>query len=271
MVPLDRILEAKRLEIDRLRARAADLGARAADAPPPRDLLGRLRRRAGAGDLAIIAEAKRAAPSAGRFGVEPLEAVAAYATEADALSILTDRHFEASIDDLAAVRAATDLPILRKDFILDEIQVREARAAGADAVLLIADILDAPRLGDLRGLAASLGMAVLVEVVREEALERVPADADLVGVNARDLLSPAYEVDLGRVARLAPRLPPAAFVVAESGVLGPADLGRAYAPARPFEGLLVGGGLLRTLAAGGDAAGAIRDLRAAYRRLRAAG
>lgn len=145
--------------------------------------------------------------------------------------------------------------------------VLEARAAGADAVLLIADLLEAPHLADLRDLAAALGMAALVEVVRESAIGRVPAGADLVGVNARDLLDPGYAVDLGRVARLAPLLPAGALVVAESGVEAPEDLARAYAPARPFGALLVGGGLLRVLARGGDVAAAIRALRDAHRRL----
>jgi len=175
----------------------------------------------------VIAEVKRASPSKGAInpGLDPARLSRAYEQGgAAAISVLTDRaHFGGSLDDLRAARGAVGLPVLRKDFIVTEFQVREARAHGADAILLIAAA--APDLRGLRQLARQLGMAVLFEVHEESELDAARAcEPDLLGVNARNLKT--LEVDSGTFARIAPLARDIAPLVAESGVRSAEDVRR---------------------------------------------
>lgn len=215
-------------------------------------------RRALAGDdVAIIAEIKRATPSKGLLRAD-LNAGATARSYAEggaaAISVVTEpKHFQGTIEDFTAARGA-GVPVLRKDFILDPMQVFEARAWGADAVLLIVRILSDDELKPLMTATRSLGMDALVEVFDEGDLDRaLDAGATLVGVNHRDLET--FEVDPGRTAELAPRIPDAATVVALSGVSARADveaLGAAGADA-----VLVG----EHLVTADDPAAAVRALR----------
>lgn len=242
-VILDEILESKREEIEALRERRGELAEAARRADPPRGFEAALR---GGGHVAVIAEFKRRSPSAGDFGGnDDAAAVArAYAEEgATALSVLTDGpYFGGSLDDLRAARGACGLPVLRKDFVIHPLQLLEARAAGADAVLLIARALEGDRLTELAAGAAELGMDVLVEVHDQAERERaVASGARILGINARDLAT--FEVDLGRTERLLGKLPPDRVAVAESGIESREDVERM---ARAGAGaVLVGGWLMR--------------------------
>ncbi len=206
----------------------AELEEAARAAGPVRSLAAALRRPPGA-PVRVIAEIKRASPSAGpiRPGADPAAIGREYAgAGAAALSVLTDeRFFDGHLRFLAEVRAAVELPLLRKDFIIDPYQVVEARAAGADAVLLIAAALEPARMAELLAEAARLGMDALVEIHREEEADAaVAAGARLIGVNHRDLGT--FTMDMGLTERLAPRLPPDAVLVAESGIKTAADVRR---------------------------------------------
>ncbi|MBX6387436.1 MAG: indole-3-glycerol phosphate synthase TrpC [Frankia sp.] len=192
-------------------------------APDPRDALAVLRARR----VAVIAEVKRRSPSKGELAAipEPGRLAGIYeAAGAAAVSVLTEgRRFGGSLADLDAVRLAVDVPVLRKDFVISPYQVWEARAHGADIVLLIVAALDQPRLVGLLERTESLGMTALVEVHNEEETERaLEAGAKLLGVNARDLKT--LEVKRETFARLAPLVPPGVLKVAESGIRGPHDL-----------------------------------------------
>ncbi len=239
---LDRILEEKRREARRLRAVAAELAERAAAAAPPRDFAGALGGREG---VALVAEFKRRSPSAGAIAPEadPAEVAAAYERGgAAALSVLTDGpHFGGSLEDLAAARAACALPVLRKDFLVDPVQATEARAAGADATLLIVRALAGGALDELLAAVRGLGMEALVEVHGAAELERaLQAGASVIGVNARDLSS--FRVDVDRALELLSEVPPDRIAMAESGIEGRSDValaGRAGADA-----VLVGGWLM---------------------------
>ncbi len=242
---LDEIVAAHRARAatGRDRREIQDLLARAGAAPAPRGFCGRL---AGHEGLAVVAEIKRRSPSKGDIdpGLDPVSVAAEYAAGGAAcLSVLTDEQFfGGSAQDLEAARGATSLPVLRKDFIVSEADVCEARIMGADAVLLIAGVLSDEELGRLHGLARELAMDVLVEVHDEEELHRALAvGAELVGVNQRDLAS--FEVDAGRGARLAVWIPPEVVAVAESGI-GGAEQARALADAG-YQAVLVGESLLR--------------------------
>ncbi len=220
---LRRILAAKAVEVEALlREPGLEALARAAgQAPPPRDFMAAL---AGAPGAAVIAEIKRRSPSAGELRAEADPAALARTYEeagAAALSVLTDGpFFGGSLDDLTAARAACSLPVLRKDFVLHEAQVYQARAAGADAVLLIAAALDPVRLAALHGLAQSLGLAVLVEVHRPGELgTALAAGPSLLGINNRDLGD--FSVDIDNCLRLRPLIPAGITVVAESGISRP--------------------------------------------------
>jgi indole-3-glycerol phosphate synthase len=224
----------------------SELRARAAAAPPPRGLTAALRRPDPAAPIGLIAEVKRRSPSAGpiRPDLDPAALAGAYqAGGAGAVSVLTEPdHFGGSPEDLAAVRAAVDLPVLRKDFVTTAYQVWEARAWGADAVLLIVAALDPGRLGDLLAVAAAAGLDALVEVHDQgEAATAAAAGATLVGVNARDLRT--LQVDLGRLAAVAGHLPAGAVVVAESGIRGRDDV--LAAAAAGADAVLVGATLVR--------------------------
>ncbi|SNQ48232.1 Indole-3-glycerol phosphate synthase [Frankia canadensis] len=207
----------------------ADLKQRVERVPDPRDALAVLRD----SPVSVIAEVKRRSPSKGSLAAIADPAALALDYEAGgaaAISVLTEgRRFGGSLADLDAVRRAVDVPLLRKDFVVSPYQVFEARAHGADIVLLIVAALDQPRLVGLRERIESLGMTALVEVHDEAELVRaLDADARLIGVNARDLRT--LEVDRGTFARLAPMIPAGVLSVAESGVRGPHDL-LAYAAA----------------------------------------
>ncbi|HEX7050974.1 MAG TPA: indole-3-glycerol phosphate synthase TrpC [Longimicrobiales bacterium] len=223
---LERIVASKREEVARLRPRASVLREAAARAPAPRPFARALRR---GGEVAVIAEIKRRSPSAGWLRPElSVTAVAeAYAgAGAAALSVLTDgEYFGGSLEDLQAVRSAVSLPVLRKDFVVDPLQVEEARAAGADAVLLIVRILDDVLLADLLALAGELELGALVEVHTPDELERaLRAGAHVIGVNNRDLAS--FRTDLAVVLGLADSVPPGRVLVAESGIRTAADVDR---------------------------------------------
>lgn len=267
---LERIVEAKEKEVEALRERADELQVRARQAPAPRGFAEALRCADG---VAVVAEFKRRSPSAGDLASEadPGRVAAAYeAAGARAVSVLTDEeHFAGSLADLRAARRKTRLPVLRKDFALDPLQVVEARAAGADAILLIARILSDGRLRELIGCVRDLNMDALVEVHEEEELGRaLEAGATCVGVNARDLST--FEVDLSRCERLIRRVPPELVAVAESGVQGPEDVERMGAAGA--DAVLVGtalmqgepGALLRSLVDRG--ASTVRSGPAAARR-----
>lgn len=233
---LSTIVAEKRREVAALPARpvtAEDLRRARAAQGEPRDFLGALRRPR-RGSVALIAEVKKASPSAGiiRPDFDPVAIARAYeAAGATCLSVLTDeKFFQGSLHYLRAIRAAVRLPLLRKDFIIDERQIREAIEWGADAILLIAAILDDTQLRRLHDLAAGAGLAVLVEVHDEAELDRALAlGAPLIGVNNRDLKT--FTVDLATTERLAARLrahPRGAqtVLVAESGIHTRADVER---------------------------------------------
>jgi indole-3-glycerol phosphate synthase len=206
----------------------AMLQAAARAAAPARSLRAALTRPAGA-PVRVLAEIKRASPSAGpiRPGADPAVIAREYdAGGAAALSVLTDRDFfDGELGFLARVRAAVGLPLLRKDFMIDGYQVVEARAAGADAILLIVAALDDALLADLYAQAGALGMDALVEVHdRAEADRALALGATLLGVNHRDLRT--FAIDLGLTAALAPMVPAGTVLVAESGLRTPADVAR---------------------------------------------
>lgn len=227
MSVLDDIVAGVRIDLARREAGtpAADLRAALADVAPPRDPMPQFR----APGSSVIAEVKRRSPSKGDLAAipDPADLAAAYARGgAAAISVLTEeRRFGGSLDDLRAVRAAVDVPLLRKDFIVTSYQLLEARAAGADLVLLIVAALDDDDLRRLHDEARELGMTVLVEVHDEPETERAVAlGAELVGVNARNLRT--LDVDAATFGRLAPLVPQDRVLVAESGIAGPADVAR---------------------------------------------
>jgi indole-3-glycerol phosphate synthase len=196
--------------------------------------------------VAVIAEVKRSSPSAGSLAsiTDPAALASDYERGgAHCISVLTEqRRFNGSLDDLLAVRAAVDVPVLRKDFIVSPYQIWEARAYGADVVLLIVAALEQNVLVALRERIESLGMAALVEVHDEEEARRaVDAGARIIGVNARDLRT--LDVNRETFARIAPLLPDSAVKIAESGVRGPHDL-LAYAAAGA-DAVLVGENLVK--------------------------
>ncbi len=247
MSVLDEILAAKRDEVTLLHQPAARraIERAALDAPAPRDFAGALRRADGM--LAVVAELKRRSPSKGDLAPDLDPAVTAKAYEvggASALSVLTDSlFFGGSIDDLRAAREVTQLPALRKDFTIAEIQCYEARAIGADALLLIvAAFRDDAYLRDLHALAFDLGLAVLTETHDASEVERaVDVGARIVGVNSRSLHTFAENLD-GTIA-LAAQLPPDFITIAESAIRTAEDA--ASVAAAGFDAVLVGEALVR--------------------------
>lgn len=222
---LDKIVETKRREVAQARAELPDheLRARLADAPPVRDFFAPL---AQPGPIKLIAEIKKASPTAGiiREDFDPVAIAETYERHgASCLSVLTDvSYFQGSIDYLTQVRAAAGIPVLRKDFIIDSYQLLEARAAGADAVLLIAECLDDCNLRKLYHEAIDLQMTPLVELYEPTHLPRVlEAGATLIGVNNRNLHT--FEVDLGHTLRVREAIPENCVVVGESGIKSRAD------------------------------------------------
>jgi indole-3-glycerol phosphate synthase len=226
---LGRIADGVRARLPELRRLAGAWAARADAQPPARDFAGAL---TGDPGLRVIAEFKPASPSRG--SIRPDADVRAFARAfeaggAAAMSVLTEPEFFGSgLDRLEAARTACSLPLLRKDFLLDPVQIDEARASGADAVLLIVALLDDARLRDLMQAAAGRGMASLVEAHdRAEAERALTAGAGLLGVNQRNLNT--FEIDPGLVERMLPTLPRGVPVVAESGLRSREDLRRLHA------------------------------------------
>jgi indole-3-glycerol phosphate synthase len=242
---LDRIVATKRREISVARERTsiATLEGRLAAAPPVRDFFAAL---SAGGPIKLIAEVKKASPSAGviRENFDPVGIAQTYQQHAaSCISVLTDEtYFQGRLDYLVQVRAAVGIPILRKDFIVDRYQLLEARAAGADAVLLIAECLDDCNLRKLHNETIELGMTPLVELYDPENLSRVlDAGAVLVGVNNRDLRT--FEVDLEHTLRLRDRVPDHCVMVSESGIKTHEDVSRLEAAG--IDALLVGESLMR--------------------------
>jgi indole-3-glycerol phosphate synthase len=235
MAPLERLKEA------------------AAKAPSPRDVMAAL----GGTEVAVIAEVKRASPSKGALAAiaDPAGLAVDYeAGGARVISVLTEqRRFGGSLEDLAAVREVVQVPVLRKDFVVSSYQLWEARAYGADLVLLIVAALEQNALVSLVERAVSIGLVPLVEVHTEAELDRaMEAGARVLGINARNLAT--LEVDRGVFARIAPRVPDGVIKIAESGVRGPHDL-LAYAAAGA-DAVLVG----ESLVTGKDPRSAVADL-----------
>lgn len=253
---LDKIVATKRTEIAAAQAArpAAALRAALADAPPLRDFQAAL---AADGPIKLIAEVKKASPSKGVIRADfcPVEIATTYAQNgATCLSVLTDvSYFQGSLENLQRIRAAVDLPLLRKDFILDEYQLLEARLAGADAVLLIAECLDDCQLRALHQAALALGLAPLVELYEPANLPRVlAAGATIVGVNNRNLHT--FQVDLEHTIRLSEQVPDDCLLVGESGIRSPADVRRLAAAG--VDAILVG----ESLMAQPDIGAAVRQL-----------
>jgi indole-3-glycerol phosphate synthase len=237
------IVATKREEVESLVTHRAALEASLADAPEPRGFRAALSRPE---RVALIAECKRRSPGAGEIlpGLDPVALTRGYERAgASALSVLTDeRYFGGSLPDLVAVREATGLPVLRKDFTISPLQLLEARGAGADAVLLIVRILSDRDLADLHREALALGMDVLVEVHDERELERaVGLGADLIGINNRDLST--FTTDLETTVRLLAQVPGDTVLVSESGIRSVADVERLGAAG--VDAILVGETLLR--------------------------
>ena len=225
---LDEIVQHKRGEVAESRRwrPLEEVRTRAGDAPPPRDLRRALAERP---DVALIAEIKRSSPSAGliREDFDPGVIASRYQTGgAAAVSALTDEHFFGGrLEYIARAKAAVSIPVLRKDFIIDEYQVCEARGAGADAVLLIVRILSDEQLAAYLALARALGMAALVETHDAEEVGRaVRSGADIIGINNRDLDTLA--VDLATTEALAKEIPSGRVIVSESGIASREDVER---------------------------------------------
>ena len=261
MTILDDILATKRDEVTVLRhPQTRDLlRTTALDAPPTRDFIGALRRPDAC--VAVIGELKRRSPSKGDLApdLDPGPTAKAYeAGGAVALSILTDQpYFGGAVADLQAARDATTLPCLRKDFVIDEVQVYESRAIGADAILLIAAAIpDDALLAELHALAIGLGLGVLVEAHDAAEIDRAHrAGARVVGVNSRDLAT--FAEDLGAAAGLSTLIPPEVIAVAESAIRSAADAARVAGAG--FDAILVGEALVRA----SDPTALVREMAAA--------
>jgi indole-3-glycerol phosphate synthase len=243
---LDEIIESKSSEVAALRSREAALLDAARAAAAPRDFAAALRR--SDGTVAVIAECKRRSPSKGALApdLDPVVTALAYeAGGAAALSVLTDEpYFGGSLADLEAARDACRIPVLRKDFTIDPLQIVEARGAGADAVLLIVAALpDDALLADLHSVALEWGLSVLVEAHTDDEIDRaLNAGARIVGVNSRDLST--FSEDLDAALRLAARIPAGVVGVAESAIRTRDDAAR-MADAG-FDAVLVGEALVRS-------------------------
>ena len=245
---LRKIVEYKKGELASARSRLplAELKARCADAPPVRGFRESLERVDKAGRTAVIAEVKKGSPSKGviRADFDPVDIAGIYEKNGAAcLSVLTDEHFFLGhLDYLARIREVVNIPLLRKDFIFDPYQIWEARATGADAILLIAAMLDLSRLREFAACARELSLDVLLEVHDEDELETaLETDCRLMGINNRNLRT--FVTDLGTTERLCALMPPDRFPVAESGITTRSDVLRLHgAGARAF---LIGESLMR--------------------------
>jgi indole-3-glycerol phosphate synthase len=242
---LEKIVATKRDEVEAARTKmsAHELRARLADAPPVRDFFAPL---AQSDSIQLIAEVKKASPSAGiiRDDFDPVAIAKIYEFHGAAcISVLTDVHyFQGSLDYLRAVRAAVGIPVLRKDFVIDSYQLLEARAAGADAVLLIAECLDDCNLRKLYNEAIELGLVPLIELYEPTNLSRVlETGTNLVGINNRNLHT--FQVDLEHTLRLRREMPADCVVVGESGIKNHADAKRLEEGG--VKAMLVGESLMR--------------------------
>lgn len=251
---LDRIMAVKRAEVAQAKARIpeSDIKGRAQRADPPRDFVGALRKRVSGGNAAVIAEIKRASPSRGilREDFDPAAIARSYeAGGAACLSVLTDRQFfKGEPEHLEAARTACALPVLRKDFIFDPYQVHEARAMGADCILLIAACLSVDEMKRLEEEAMRLGMAVLVEVHDEaEVQSALRLATPLLGINNRDLRT--FETRLETTLGLLPQVPADRLVITESGILKREDVMRMRA--NNVHAFLVGEAFMRADDPGG--------------------
>ena len=257
---LARIVARKRASLEELRARRGDLERRARARVESPAQVRDFRAALVAEPPAILAEVKKASPSKGVFtgSFDPVAIARSYAEGgAAALSVLTDREFfQGGLEDLEAARAAVSIPALRKDFTIDEAHVVEAAAHGADAILLIAAILEEAEMRRLRELAGAYRMAALVEVHNAEELRAaLGSGAGIVGVNNRNLHT--FEVALETSLELAERMPAGVVRVSESGIHSRADVARLRAAG--YHAFLVGEHLMKS----GDATAALRELRSA--------
>jgi indole-3-glycerol phosphate synthase len=253
---LTEIVQHKQREVEELREHAARLEREAFERKPARDFKTAL----SSAKPAIIAESKKASPSKGLLAERYHPAFLAHAYEeggAAAMSVLTDRkYFQGSLHDLEAARAAGSLPVLRKDFVVDRLQIYEAAAHGADAILLIAAVLNREELEQFRVLASELQMASLVEVHdADEVRKAVDSGAEIIGVNNRNLAT--FQVDLDTSVRLSYLLPAEAIRVSESGIFDRTAID--LLGAAGFGAFLVGESLMRS----GNPAAAIKELRGA--------
>ncbi len=246
---LDKIVHHKLGEIEAAKRRQSieKLRSQIHDVPPPLDFLAALTMGDQASKVSLIAEVKKASPSKGviRQDFDPVEISIAYAESgASCISVLTDEHFfQGSLDYLRRVRAAVAVPLLRKDFILDEYQVFEARAAGADAVLLIAECLLPDRIKLLHELIDGLGMTALVELYDSKNIPAVLAcNPKLIGVNNRNLNT--FEIDLMHSIRVKQSLPDNIALVSESGIFTSADVKLMHD--NEVDAILVGESLMRS-------------------------
>lgn len=226
---LNKILDTKQVEVAAAIALKPlpQIREEALAAAPARDFIGAIRAKIAVGKPAVIAEIKKASPSKGiiREDFRPAEIAATYAAHGAAcLSVLTDeQYFQGSVDYLKQARAACELPVLRKDFMIDPYQVYQARAMGADCILLIAAALSLPKMRELETIAHDLGMAVLVEVHNGEELEQaLQLETPLVGINNRNLRT--FEVTLDTTLGLLARIPEGRIVVTESGIFTSDDV-----------------------------------------------
>lgn len=268
MTVLDEIIAGVREDLEARRAEISleELAKKVASVSPTRDALAALRG-AGVATVEIIAEVKRASPSKGALAEIPEPARLAHEYEAGgaaAISVLTEsRRFQGRLADLDAVRAEVSIPLLRKDFVIDPYMIWEARAHGADLVLLIAAILDDEQLREYLELTHRLGMNAIVEAHTEEEVDRaVATGAKIIGINTRNLKT--LETDPAHFATLADRIPEGHLIVAESGVTGP-EVVADYAAAGA-DVVLVGDALVRTE----DPREAVSEFRNHGRRARAA-
>ena len=241
---LDEIVRTKRLEVERLRPCAKELYRKALERNEFRGFRAALE--PGNGRIAIIAEIKKASPSAGVLAksFDPAAIGRNYeAGGASAISVLTDeKFFQGTLNDLVTVRSTVSLPVLRKEFIIDELQIAEATANGADAILLIVAALEQQRLIDLKDAAGKYQLDTLLEVHTLEELERaIDAGAEIIGINNRDLAT--FEVDLGVTERLSEEVPDDVILVSESGIKSENDVARAKASG--VDAILVGEALMR--------------------------
>lgn len=244
MSRLDQILQAKRAEIESLRPHLPELRRQALARHDFRSLRSALRRPDGR--LAVIAELKKASPSAGVIveAFAPVEIARQYESAgADGISVLTDApFFHGKLDDLVAVRGAVARPVLRKDFILDEIQIVQSVAAGADAILLIVAALDQPTLLRLREAAEEYQMDAIVEVHTLEETERaLDAGAKIIGLNNRDLAT--FTIDLSVTEELSEEVPEGVVLISESGIKNAGDIARLAGCG--IDAILVGEALMR--------------------------